>query len=626
MPLKVLLVVHHVEQARDVVENRPDLLTTHEVLCLTLDAAAYLESKGFSFSEPDDFFTIDELRSIRMEAQELMSRWFEPFGNLFDYRSFSIARLNQQEWYYFFQDVLFASRFFYRLHEKKEALAFMLFRSPRRPAIFHRTSDVFEPVWEFLAQSKQLPVQYIDPKVTAQKGVKSHSFFLSPIAFGRNWIRNLGHLIGRKRPDVIFMMGLGEVARFGRIYDRLREHLGERIQAMRSAPIIVPHTRTAGGNEVSSLRSWFPGKGYLLSQILFAQRWRRWKKIQASYDGIFPEIFANPFLDFHFKYYFQNRWPILCEYIDEALSTLKQLKPRLLAITCIGAVDHGSLFVEVARKLGIRTVGFPHAVVPETGLFPLLESDYHFLWSNEFLASGSRYETMKSSIVGIPQDEIFEAFAHMESPGKRKADSSSDSVKSILVLTSPPGLVTLPELKRKAHREMIYRLANIPKTLRGNVKVIFKVHPGEDSSDLYRFAQKREGTKEVSVVGRTPLRELIAQVDLCILVDIPTTALYLCLFQKKRILYIHSSQCFVASALPFVKFSEKAVVHNLEQVWPRIHEVLSDPQKGEELQREHEAFLKRWVLTAENPIQNIHMRLEKLIKAAPMGVTKNVRN
>jgi len=618
MSCRAVLCLRRLDQLSSVLSCHPELLAQTELLSLDIDVSAKLESLQIPFREPQDFLSLEECMEIRKNAHVVMDNWFSPFHDLFQYGGLSLASLNRVEWRFSLQDMLLASRLFQRVQQILSPSKLFLFQENRRAVVYSRTTDLLEPIWEYLAEKQGIAVHHLP----AEPRPKEKAFLLrdgwpSTRRLVQSWTQHPFFRITRKKPlEILFLMGLGEFTRYGRLFDELKEHYGDGIQAFRAAPLVVSNIKTPGGHTIHSLASFLPGRAYLSTKWRMRRAWNIWRTSSARRILGYAEIFENPRLDFHFQYFFRNRWPIVAEYLQEALETFQRLRPRLLVTTCLGVFDHGHVFIEAAKKLNIKTVTLPHTIVPDMD-FPITVGDYSIVWSREFFPPKQSRVDDRWKVVGVPHGILFEAYSYLERKlpdTLQKISRSTDKTKTVLVLASAPAFGALPDLDRRLHRETIYQLVDLPAHLHGRVRVVLKTHPAYDYSTIYELAKEKAGNGHFTIVSGAPLNDLIMEADVCVVVNIPTTALYVSLLHGKPTLHLHTAKCFPTDDWAFLQFSKKAIVTEVPNIWPRIEQVLFDDRFRFDLLREHSDFEKAYLKTEGDPIGNIKKFLDTLLR------------
>jgi len=278
--------------------------------------------------------------------------------------------------------------------------------------------------------------------------------------------------------------------------------------------------------------------------------WEAFIKTSKSFNGIYPEIFANQYLDFQFT----RIWDEMKTAIDygNMFSTfLDILKP---SIVFFGheAFTLDRVLVLLAKKSNIPTVGFVHGGMGYRLGYRGIAGDVDIILS----WNDSDNDILKS--YGFDESRIYKiGCIRFESELKKYIQKSSDFEKGlkkkilqrygissnnpiILIITTAINAgFSAPIANARKHREALKELLTLIKS-RTDLQFIIKAHPGNDYYELYRRMHNLN-LPNLTFLENATLDEAIEVSDVCMMVNYFTTAALEAMLHQLPVIYLKNA-------------------------------------------------------------------------------------
>jgi hypothetical protein len=238
----------------------------------------------------------------------------------------------------------------------------------------------------------------------------------------------------------------------------------------------------------------------------------------------------------------------------------------------------------------------PHSSTPE-GKYTLTTADHVIVWSSDFIDQWLFAGVPNSHIhvVGLPRTLVDDGYQQSDHHA-----SQGTMVKTILVLAVHASTVGLPVVDWLKHVDSLRNLLKIPDPLKGKVRLILKLHPVHD----YKFLYQEISDEEIEVIKEGKIKDLVRVADVMVLVNVPTSAYLLPLYENKPFLFVQTSDSF-ESDFTFGQLGGIAVITQDKDVWPILEQILFVPAVVEEILAANEAYLSQIISLTDDPIQNL---------------------
>jgi len=583
--------------------KRPDLLNTTYLVSLDLDVSSRLRKLGYSFNELTDFVSASDIQSIFPQMLDFVDHWYESLKAEAEFEGIHPLDMERKSLSYFFRDALFAVRLFESAHAQLEFKEIILFPNLHEPFMYSTPSpDTRTAVWSYMADQRQINKHLIPVEMSIGKATrfweKAQLALRIILKSASNPLLSkvlLPRLKRSSQKPILFIVAINEAHRYAYVAKELQTALGKRFMpfvlgARRHGSLVIPQY-----DFVYHPFGLIPGISFFKARHYANGLYSRWETGQDKYKQQFPEIFANPHLQFQFAYYFRVHLTNSIENFMQAKTIIERLRPALV-VTTPNANVYQTTVIEAARVLGIPSAVVPHSATPE-GKHLLVRAEHAIVWSNDFIQQW-RYVGMPEErihVIGVPRTLVDD--------GYRQSDQKPESVsneKVILVLLVQANEAALPIVDFEQHVKTLRNLLRIPEHLRGKVKLLLKLHPIHD----YQFLYQEISASGVEILKEAKLAHLVKTTDVTVLVNVPTSAYLMPLYEQKPLLCIRTTDV-IETIFDFAHHGGKAVITQDEDVWPMLEQVLFVPAAAEEILAANEAYLSQIMPVTDDPIQNL---------------------
>jgi len=600
--LSTLMFLSQAEQVDCLERYAPELLQTCRLVALTLDVRTKLLELGRPCHVPWDELRLDELHRLRLDAEDLMRQWFLPWESCSRQAGIDIPFIDHETQKWFFREALLVRELARRLFSRLPPVRRMIICGPLfRPSVYYYASDTLGAVTAYIAESSGIEVTMLCPPGRSLLGRMRTDL----AALARAFLRRLpgpGRLnsgngrYGRPvndaggRPTVgVCIHGLAFHAELVKLLSGsgyavivflLSELPRHAMAELGGDATIVNLSDEIASRAVKEMRHGAEGA------------WSRFTDAQSSYSGQFSEILANPYLDFHFRHYFLDRWPRIAAFLQRADRVLEGLALDCFITSNLTDTENWAL-CEIAKRRKIPLLIGLHSGWPDPeALLP--RADGVMLWSesqrkhlaNRVAAAVSvtgalGYDDLRSPDVFSHETGREEILQGLGVPPRRKV---------ILLLTANVSTGLFPVLDVDEHLSTLAHVFRVPDDLRGEVHILVKTKQGFDHPRAYEQIRAAEGVGDlVTIVSDVPLEKVVTACDAVLLVNIPTTAYLDAIFRSKPVLFI-STVPIEYCGQPQMPDEGISRILTAAGIWPTVRRLLLNPPFREEILRAQRAF------------------------------------
>jgi hypothetical protein len=533
-----LLYFSDISQLDYVLESNPKLLQQMRPITGDMVVSYELERMHIDYIDEWDFIEPEEIEANWNTAYLLSKSWWDEGLASTKYGIEALTESVQQDLVYPFQTCLNArtayDKIFNSFPIKKISGYFLpevaVIRTGPAPTS-RAVQSVSQAVLFFLASQRGIPVDklYLSRPLSLGK--------LSGLGGGAEvnvQFSKQGTSHGTNKSSVIvFQDGL-----------RQSEHLGI-MKALKSLPDVMPISL--------SLQDLKAGVGFKNTPSYVESKlsafWNEFRCYSDSYNGLYPEIFCNPFLRFQFDR-IRTEMQDSVDYGDIFDAFLDVLKPSIV-IFGFESFTIERVLVRIAQSRKIFTIGMLHG-----GVMPIMAirsvtgpSDAHFLWSEMDVQAISNYGAYSLKKIGCIQYEDM-YFNYVEKRRTQQLPSNKNIAKNNLKLdldrpvimlvtaeinTGFAAAVAYPHKHRDAIREFLLWV-----DARRDLQFVIKPHPSYDYYELYRRLLD-VNRPNLKFLEQTTLDEVIEASDLCLMINYCTTASLEAMLHQIPVVYLNNA-------------------------------------------------------------------------------------
>jgi hypothetical protein len=319
------------------------------------------------------------------------------------------------------------------------------------------------------------------------------------------------------------------------------------------------------------------------------------KCLKESNDQYWKKLLE--YLDTHFYYYCENRWPELAAKYESWLNFCQQAHPSVIIVSSLTDCE-SQIPAEAAKRSGIPTFSIPHAGV----------MDPDNIASSEYILYNLKTERITYKQGGIEEHRLIPCRGLLSENPYPVHTSSLSQIPSrgkILALTNPISIPdSLPETSVTDQFEEFRTLSHPPKDLKQMLEIKIKVHPGWPELDLIRMADEDLFSKVLPV--DYPLRSALQWADLVIVLNMKSTAILHALQAEKPIILFYTDIKFNLKTCIWGKFADTImpageIVQDSNQFWDLIRTFFMDPNMREKLQDRSRKYSREYLDDSKYP-------------------------
>ena len=573
----------------------------YSLLALDSGAIEACERAGIPYRLGEDWIGSRRFSNALISAFETSRNWYEPERDAFTTHGICWPELDQTRMLHFWQNIVLSLELTTEF-ERQGVRELTVFRNKKlSPGNIHHRSDAWNILMDnvFSGVTKVINSDYEtvgNASEALQLMVKPFRSLKQRVADTATRILNKGHptrvdvhidVNSLPRSDIIIVCLTGEL-------HRVRGLIGEASKSFSENTLVVAiqsglHPReeyvTREGSSFDLCRLQPNPREDLSRQFLEAYRRLRHCSSEAQCGH------ALHHLGFHFEYYCTNRWPLLHAKLEQWITFLRGVRPRLLLTS---ALDLGEILVagEAARRCGIPTVSFPHGAV-QTGLKGIGKYEFSLYDSN---LQRAFYESL-----GFRQESLLACrnlLAPDEWPTEREDPSWKQDMCNVLVLLNPTGFdasLTKSILLRN-QMEGLQALAHPPHDISDRLDIHLKVHPWIPDKGI--IVASSTALKEKILHPNTDLQDVLNRTDLVVGLNYSGSALvYAVRNHKPVILFLtENSLTFERHLYDFDMFRNAVeVARTGQELWSLVRRFMSDPQFVDALKAKSQSFADRYL-------------------------------
>ncbi|HEV3445350.1 MAG TPA: hypothetical protein VG099_11955 [Gemmataceae bacterium] len=259
--------------------------------------------------------------------------------------------------------------------------------------------------------------------------------------------------------------------------------------------------------------------------------WKKFQKERDVYAGPQPALFANPYLDFQYRFFFDNL--LRGARIFEASGSLVDLyAPRLCLVSC-DVYGLRRCVVKAAQARGVPVVQAQHGTM-------IAESDPYVFTSDYVLATGPAHR-QRYLASGSPPERVLD----VGDPNASALDAERGAALSgaprarprILAVTAVIGISTgAPYCNGRIHRQTWQQLAEFARS-RPDLEFFIKAHPRFDYDSFYAELNRQYGCFRI-LDRADKLANILPSVDLVLLVNSMTSGANEAMAHEKPLVYL----------------------------------------------------------------------------------------
>jgi len=619
--LSPLMFLYQEEQVDLLQRYAPELLQASQLVALTLDVRTSLLKCHHRCHVPWDYLSADQLHRIRLDAEQLMREWFLPWNPCGRQDGIDIPFIDHETQKWFFREAIFIRELATILFRRLEHVRHLVIPgSLRRPSVYYYGHDTSGAILAYVAESSGIDVTLLRPpghslseRIRTHLGALKRTFSRSlpertrPLASnGSSQLNDAG-----RRPTVgVCIHGLA----FHVELVRLLAESGFAVIVLLLSDISRQSMAELGKYAtIVNLAHAESSQVDVAMQRGVEETWSRFAHARATYQGQFSEILANPYLDFHFRHYFLERWPRLATFLERMDDLLERLPLDCFITSNLTDTENWAL-CEVVKLKGVPLIVGLHSGWPDPeALLP--RADKVMLWSESQRRHLAHLESADLNVTGaLGYDEPIKPTLSFSgsTPHHILADLGvPPGRKVILVLTTNVNTGLFPVLDVDKHLATLAELFRVPLDLQGEVHIVVKTKPGFDHPQTYELIRETEALgNSVTIAVDTPLEEAVAVCDAVFLVNIPTTAYLDAIFRGKPLLFV-STVPLEYCGQPRLPDGGVYRILTASDIWPTARRVLLEPQFREEVLRAQWAFQE-----IDMPLGQARRRIVEMVELA----------
>lgn len=278
--------------------------------------------------------------------------------------------------------------------------------------------------------------------------------------------------------------------------------------------------------------------------------WETFIKATANDQVLYPEIFANPHLNFQFKRIW-DEMETAVEYGNVFSTFLDTLKPSVILFG-FEAFTIERVFVRLAQKKNIPTIGLVHGGLGHRFGYrgSVGDADSVLVWNKIDIANLKIYGVNESRLhkIGCIRYELkFEKYIQKSLDTRNRFRNKSkqqigipadNSVVLILTATINSGFAA-PVANPRKHREAFDELTTLI-TSRKDLTFIIKAHPSYDYYEIYR-RMLALNLPNLLFLEKATLDEALEASDVCLMINYFTTAALEAMLHHLPVIYLNNA-------------------------------------------------------------------------------------
>ncbi len=331
----------------------------------------------------------------------------------------------------------------------------------------------------------------------------------------------------------------------------------------------------------------FVNTGDAAAEKSLTESWLTFAAFSTQYHGEYPEIFANPHLQFQFKRIW-DEMRSAAGYGELFSAFLDMLQPALVLFGH-EAFTIDRVLVRLAQTRSIPTAAFLHGgIAPRFGFRGLVgDADSLLVWNDldvELLTSYGVKASRLKKIGSLRYQAMYDKYKVSMGPalfaeGKRGAKTRlglpGDRPVVLLITAAINAGFAAPVANPQKHLETVGELVELFRT-RQEISFIIKAHPTYDYYEIYRKLQER-GLDNFYFLEESTLEDAVNASDVCLLVNYCTTALLEAMLNRLPLLYLETAIYPLSDWRDNVSEAGIQRVQTVPELGKQIDSLLIDP-------------------------------------------------
>ena len=589
------------------------------VVTADLHVAAALEDSRQPFLEVWSYLEAADIDRAQRLRQQLAAEWWRPFLGEIEYKGVLLADAMSRDMWDAFAMAINAHTVINRILDAEKPERLVLFADLKKATFWDPADgpypDVFNAVALWIARQRRLPVRRLSAKRRLSRRARS------PASQNRHNSRLATPTSPVLPFDLLDDSAQGTIAiLLGRVDYHKQRHL---IKALYESPDYNCILLRRGRYEVPEISNqaldwtdypiWFSAVPPFEREL--QEAWRRFKRQQAEYAGDFSYIFANFYLDFQFKAFWE-RVADAARIVDAAMLVCNGLQPDL----CIFGLDASGPSVcwnRVAKLCGVTTLTIPHGVIGPASRYELLNSEA------DYLAVEGDYSRRALQALGRPPAAIKVVGFPGEVPSSSHRGHRS---KSVLLMTclSGYGLVGPLANLTKLRNDWQYLSELIER--RQDLHFVIKPHPRYDHYHFYRNLCAKLPSN-IELREGVSLSEVFPDASVAVMVNYPSTAALEAMLTGVPLVYLRSAIYKAPGLRSALDDGGVICVDCVEDLEAVLDELISNPARRAETLEKSQTLIAQFAPYAgEASLRRILDLIEQLTSRGKQQRVKSVPN
>ena len=569
-----LLVLSDISQVEYLLKHQADMLMTHRPVTQDLAVAHELDRLQIPFLDEFCYLSPKDIEENWNQANELAEIW-QQYALLRDGPNLELADLTKQEFVWPFEICLNARTVYRRIFESDAVESLRGYWLPPQavsrtgPApVTRAAASLAQAVLRWLADLKQIPIHSLQcPRSLS--------------------VERLGWRV--RQPSVAVPVNDRPVTRPEKVVLLLETGLRAHEQA-----VLEQHFEATANCRFVRISYWELGPDGLFAAAIHQTEFdaalqdarRHLAKNRLEYRGPYPEIFANPYLEFQFLRILEEIQ--VAARIGAAFgSVLDVLRPSLL-ILGHDAFTQERMLVREAQERGIPTVSLIHGglwhSVGARGIVGA--ADHVLVWGENdarllecYGVEPARIHTVGSlqyaqKYLQVDQVCTVGQGANRRTAVKRRMGLPTEQpVVALLTASTSAGfaqVIANPAAHRKTWTELV-RIAES----RPDITFAIKPHPSYDHFEFYRHLTRR-GPENLVLLESATLDDVLAAAEIAVLVNYCTTAALEAMLAHIPVVFIRNAILPLNSRQDSLKEHGSVPVTSLEELELILDRLLQD--------------------------------------------------
>ncbi|HEY4784550.1 MAG TPA: hypothetical protein VIH57_00810 [Bacteroidales bacterium] len=568
-----LLYFTDISQFQYVLERKPQLLEQMQPITGDIVVAYELQNRNINFINEWDFLEPADIERSWEIANNLSVDWWNKNMTRPEYEGISLVDATRQDLVYSFEACLNANVVYERIFKNYPINRISGYFLPSvgvirtGPAPTHRAvRSVSQAVLFWLADQHNIIVEKFEAEYPLSRGTLNN-VRLSSSNLGNPNRKGKAKTVTKSALIVYGMMSGGEYKAVTESFNNLPDW-----QVFSFSNAMLDDCKSIS-SENSSVK-----EGLKLS-------WKLYNDL-SNYKGSYPELFANPYLQFQFKRIW-DEMEIAVDYGNVFSIYLDIVKP---SVVFFGheAFTRDRVLVQLAKKRNITTVGLLHGGLGhKIGYRGLVgDVDSVLVWNDIDTESLISYGVHESRLHKIGSISYEHKFGNYVKNSNNTQDRAKNKLKSYIGLSlgSPVVLIlttaintgfAAPIADPRKHIDVLNQLLELIK-VRHDLQFIIKAHPSFDYYEIYRRLNGLN-LPNLKFLENISLDEAIEVSDVCIMPNYFTTAALEAMLNRVQVVYLDNAVYPLKDWKDIVPDFNINRVHSVLELECHLDKLLTDP-------------------------------------------------